>query len=45
MALDIELDWDLIEDSRDHRWTLSRVLYALRHPETDRILYLGKAEY
>lgn len=45
MPLDIELDWDLIEGDRDHRWALSRVLYALSHPETDQILYLGKAEY
>ena len=45
MALDIELEWELIEDDRDRRWKLSRVLYALCHPETDRIVYLGKAEY
>lgn len=45
MPLDIELEWALVEHQEDSLWRRTRVLYTLHHPETDRLLYLGKAEF
>lgn|SRR5215469_3272260 len=43
----IILDWRYVNDGSsrwDHRWDYSLALYAIIHPRTDEILYLGKAD-
>jgi len=43
----IILDWRDVNDGSgrwDHRWDYSLALYAIIHPRTDEILYLGKAD-
>lgn len=45
MATNVELEWKCVSDDHDPLWSSTRVLYAWCHPQTRRILYLGKADY
>src|SRR5262249_54591396 len=41
----VEVDWTRIEERRDPLWAANYCLYSYLHPDTDRILYIGKADY
>lgn len=45
MPLDVGVNWALLNSNRDALWGLRRVLYVWCHPETHRVLYVGKADY
>jgi hypothetical protein len=40
----VEVEWWPLTEGDDGRWSATRVLYALCHPGTHRVLYLGKAD-
>jgi hypothetical protein len=41
----LEIEWTRLEEPRDALWGANFCLYSYLHPETDRILYIGKADY
>ena len=41
----VEIEWTRLEEPGDPLWATSFCLYSYLHPETDRILYIGKADY
>jgi hypothetical protein len=43
-ALKIVLDWQVVPEGDDLRWSYSRTLYAYLAPRASEILYIGKAD-
>src|SRR5438309_9018332 len=44
-VLRVEIPWIAVDDNRDPTWSENFCLYAYLHPERDRLLYLGTADY
>lgn len=45
MPLDVEIDWLAVDEDNEEIFGCTRVLYALCHPNTDELLYIGKADF
>lgn len=41
----VEIPWCELEHDRDPAWQANFCLYAYLHPDRDRLLYVGKADY
>jgi hypothetical protein len=41
----VEVDWTHLEEHRHPLWSAQFCLYAYLHPQRDRLLYVGKADY
>lgn len=41
----IEVEWTFLDDGRHPLWADCFCLYAYLHPDLDRLLYVGKADY
>ena len=41
----VEIEWTCLDHDEDERWDSDLCLYAYLHPERDKLLYVGKADY